>query len=780
MPKPDLWTRLRQARIVQVVLVYLGVSWGVLQAVDVLQNTLSLPQWVGPVAVILLFIGLVIIGATAWVQSLPSTSAMEERGEVPSDWEIAPRDFGRSLLSGNLPHLTWGRTILGGVVSLSLLFGASGLFVILTGKRPALGPPEAGAAAAADGIAVVPFDVRGDGLEIWREGMMDLLTNNLDGVGGYRTIDARTVMARWRTAVGDQDAPDLQAALRAAGATGARYALLGSVVGLEQNVRLVANLYDLDTGTEVAQGAAEGPSSEVLNLADDLAVETMRALLQEVGREGAGDLTAENMTTRSLPALAAFLEGEQHYRKGEFAEAVQAFERAVASDTAFAIALIRLSEAYGWLEDESSEQMLEYGEKAMAYEDRLSPRYQFMLEAWNALNHLEPGGVEVLKEAVKKYPDDPETWFLLAETYIHVGDATYGTEEDIVRAIDRAVSLDPDFAPYYLHVADFHVIRGDSLGAREAIRRYETLTGHRRGLEHVEYGIPLFLGDSAQAAAAARALLEEDPRIPGLVEGTFTQRMDAWDRAYLLNDPIESTQGVNRAAFRLYGSANQGAMAQATRFVDSLNVSEASLGIFFGHANELWGWLPTGAQASLLSQELCTEPTFNAWCHVFMGSLFVREDRQAEAQTTRASLLAQAEEALTENPEADVEFLQAGAEFLEAYAALKEGRIVEAGVALRELSRRGDLVGGRARLAMGELEASEGHVDEAVRHYQASLNGWQRPRAVLELARLHERAGNREEALSWWQRLLVTTRSGDQDFPPRVEAEEAVARLQEG
>ena len=48
-------------------------------------------------------------------------------------------------------------------------------------------------------------------------------------------------------------------------------------------------------------------------------------------------------------------------------------------------------------------------------------------------------------------------------------------------------------------------------GAREAMRKYESLTGHRRGLEHVEYAIPIFLGDSVEAAeAAASADLRND------------------------------------------------------------------------------------------------------------------------------------------------------------------------------------------------------------------------------------------------------------------------------
>ncbi|NIP80160.1 MAG: tetratricopeptide repeat protein, partial [Gemmatimonadetes bacterium] len=144
-------------------------------------------------------------------------------------------------------------------------------------------------------------------------------------------------------------------------------------------------------------------------------------------RAGAGDLNAETLTTTSLPALRAFLEGESHYRRGRFAEAVQSFERAVAEDTSFAIALVRLSEAYGWLESQTSERMREYGERAEAHLDRLSPRYQFIMEGWSALNRGTADGVDALKEAVQKYPDDPEAWFLLAETYIHVGGATYGT-----------------------------------------------------------------------------------------------------------------------------------------------------------------------------------------------------------------------------------------------------------------------------------------------------------------------------------------------------------------
>lgn len=78
---------------------------------------------------------------------------------------------------------------------------------------------------------------------------------------------------------------------------------------------------------------------------------------------------------------------------------------------------------------------------------------------------------------------------------------------------------------------------------------------------------------------------------------------------------------------------------------------------------------------------------------------------------------------------------------------------------------------------MGAWGASQGYPDEAIRHFESSLHGYQRPRADLELARLHEAAGRTEEALEFWNRLLVTTRAGDQDLPQVIEAREAVDRL---
>lgn len=295
----------------------------VLQIADVLQDAVGLPQWVSAFAVLLLLIGLVIILATAWVQSLPATTAREEAGEIPTDWEIAPADVVESLKSGRLPHLTWGRAIMGGVVALSLLFGGAGLYVGLTGRSGVLGPRALGAGEAATGIAVVPFAITGgEDLELWREGMVDLLATNLDGMGGFRTIDSRTVMARWREQVPDDLEPELRTSLQVAASTGARYAVVGTVVGNPAGIRLSADLYDVSGGQidEVAQVSQEGPADRILELTSALSVDLTRELLAVTGQGMVQDVRLDALTTTSLPALRAYL---------DFAGAVAAYERAV-------------------------------------------------------------------------------------------------------------------------------------------------------------------------------------------------------------------------------------------------------------------------------------------------------------------------------------------------------------------------------------------------------------------------------------------------------------------
>jgi tetratricopeptide (TPR) repeat protein len=85
------------------------------------------------------------------------------------------------------------------------------------------------------------------------------------------------------------------------------------------------------------------------------------------------------LTTSSLPTLKAYLEGERQFRLGQFDAAVEAFTRAVANDSTFALAYYRLSTAAEWLGDTRLAHSA--ADRAVQFGQRLPPPDRTLLQA---------------------------------------------------------------------------------------------------------------------------------------------------------------------------------------------------------------------------------------------------------------------------------------------------------------------------------------------------------------------------------------------------------------
>ncbi len=97
----NLISELHERSLWQVLGMYLGASWFVLQFVDVIGNNFGLPDWVAPAALILLLVGLPIVLATAFVQKGLRSRLAEPIG------------------AGRL--FTWRKALMGGAVAFALL-----------------------------------------------------------------------------------------------------------------------------------------------------------------------------------------------------------------------------------------------------------------------------------------------------------------------------------------------------------------------------------------------------------------------------------------------------------------------------------------------------------------------------------------------------------------------------------------------------------------------------------------------------------------------------------
>lgn len=460
----------RRARAGSVAVGYLGASWIVLQVLDVIRGILPVPTWLAPGLLGVLSVGFVVVVSTAWIQADPETTRRELSGEIPGDWQIAPRDAFGSIQRGRLPHLTWGRTAVAGVVALSILFGGAGFYVVIANRSPA---PASGLS-----VAAMPFTTTGPDLQVYREGMVELLATNLDGLGDIRAIASRTVLARWDE-LGNVKRPDLDAVLKTARATGASHALVGNIVEVGTEVRISSQLFDLRSGVELPIPTVQGPASQILSLVDRLSITVTRALLGADKEIAASGSRLASLTTSSVPALRLYLQAEALYRRGAFEEAIPLLDRAVEADPSFGLAVMRRAQAFGWLPGMIPEDSTEAARRAI---ETLLPgmsRRDATLAGAGIVDFAkrDPDGVRQLREFVKRYPDDAEGWFQLSDFIYHLNRVRGGTIDQVLDGFGRAADLAPRFAPYYIHATEAALLRRDSVRATDLLTRYRALAG---------------------------------------------------------------------------------------------------------------------------------------------------------------------------------------------------------------------------------------------------------------------------------------------------------------
>ncbi|MEJ2204392.1 MAG: hypothetical protein P8170_09795 [Gemmatimonadota bacterium] len=756
--QPSLIERLKRARFVQVLVVYLGATWVVLQLVDTLVGLLSLPGWVGPVAVVLLGVGLVVVLATAWVQSLPSTTAAEEAGELPTDWQIAPADALASLRSGKLPHLTWGRAILGGAVALSLLFGATGVYLLTVGGRVLPGPAMAGAEPAANAVAVLPFEARGTELAVYEEGMVHLLTANLEGLGGLRTINSGTVVARWQSELGETTTAELDQALRVAGGLGARYAVRGSVVDAGGQVRLSADVFDLADGSRIDGVQVQGTSSGMLDLVDDLTVQLAQLF---VGTRPGAATRARAVDTGSLDALEAYLRGEALFRELRFEDAIEVFREAVTVDTLFALAWWRLSEAYGWAEtgaDEGHEAL----RRAAALAADLPARERVLVRADTDLQEGSNASIPLLRSHLDRHPEDADAWSLLAEFAAHAPWLSMAPEEELESSLIRAVELMPSFSPYYIHLIGLMMADGRETEFQEYVRQATSVNPQDAYLVAWQPAWDFFWGDPEQIRAAA-TFLRSLPISQRAVAGMGTLQSDAAIRVHSALDVFP-----------------KGFFDQAYPYMSSAVATAAGIGPE--------GWevqqAPGLVRWSLLVED--PEPALSE-----LSTAVARGPTMAEA-VSAAVLAAYAgndglrEAALETLP--DTAWAGPYGRFGGAASAAEARRTARAMSHLRngEAGTAADLLGETLRQTsydalavylMGQAQADLGASGEALRYWEVLLRSAFRPHVRLGMGRVHEAKGDTAAALESYRGFLTMWAEADPTLAPMVEAAEAVRRL---
>jgi class 3 adenylate cyclase/tetratricopeptide (TPR) repeat protein len=403
----------------------------------------------------------------------------------------------------------------------ALLVLAAGAAWIAGRSREAA--PEATSSTA---IAIMPFSVRGSGdVAYLAEGMASLLSTKLDRAGDLRAVDPRAVLGQVEEIGGELVDP--ADGHRIAQRFGARWYVMGDILEVGGRIRVDATLYDGRDGDRVEEGTAEGQVEEVFTLVDEVATQLLAGM--SGGPAARVDRIAA-VTTSSLPALKAYLEGQSALRNGDYEAAVDAFQRAVTEDSTFALGYYRLSIAAEWLL--RADLSHEAAQRAFRYADRLSERDRALLDAFSAFRRGETDRAETLyRSLVGANPDDVEAWLYLGELLFHVNPVRGRSPIEAKEPFLRILEFESDNSGALVHLARLAAMERNLNEVDRLVRRYVELTPGADRLWPMRALQVFSHRDRAEQESLTRSL----ERVPG-----ETLLLVLWDVAVWVRDLPEA------------------------------------------------------------------------------------------------------------------------------------------------------------------------------------------------------------------------------------------------
>jgi tetratricopeptide (TPR) repeat protein/tRNA A-37 threonylcarbamoyl transferase component Bud32 len=448
---------------------------------------------------------------------------------------------------------TWA--IVAGIVVL-------GIVAIPTYKAFNRAPATTGAMS----VAVAPFEVLDPSLALWKEGMVDVLSRNLDGAGPLRAVPPSASIKQW------EGHADRTVATAFGKRLGAQLVVYGQLQPAGRDL-VDAKAWILDTRRDAPpiEVSIHDSIARMDRVTDSLSVKVLAA----IGRDhdiGAGRVAS--LGSGSLPAIKAFLQASQYFRRTRWDSAATSYKEAVALDSTFGIAYLFLAQSMGWTAP-GDPQINVWFKAGESIRPGLSPHDSLLLTAALHYAHVRQNSagssreaslaIATAREATARYPNDPEVWYLLGDMRFH-HDPTI-SDREALGYFDRAIAADSDFAPAYIH-------------AIELAYRYGADVGRRYADAYLRRDPKDFEGEGIRSAARITDPNAKQQDIQTLLD-TLTPRveMKAFTALHRLPDSAETAVTLIRVAVK------RAPDAAAARSLKRALADQLSLR---GHISEAW------------------------------------------------------------------------------------------------------------------------------------------------------------------------------------------------
>ena len=614
-------------------------------------------------------------------------------------------------------------------------------------------------------VAVLPFRVAGadPSVQYLRQGMVDLLQAKLTGEGGPRSADTRSVLAAVRDAGGADDDLPAEGVDRVARKIGAGRVLQGSIVGPAGQLVIAATLQEMPGGRVLAQASVNGPKDSLFVMVDRL---TAQLLALGAGAQ-ASQVSA--LTTTSLEALRAYLDGMAAFRRGAFQLSTPAFERAIQLDSTFALALSALIESDGW--HPATVDMLRVNRLAWQYRGRLNPQDQLFLTLRQGSRYPRqtPWTDKIVdaERAVQSIPESAEAWHYLADALFHAGRLSDITDPELRarQAFERAFRLDSLYGSPIAHMARVAFVAGDTAAQRLWTERAVALDSTAETVALARWDL---LSATRDTVGLRRFLVALKDQPVDAVQGILFQ--NPLDSLTIVHQPelleLFHAQAASRgerhemALSRAYVLLNRGRPAEAARWLDTLRTMDP---------NPVYPWLMATYYGGPPLDSTRLSPDLLDFTRLVRGDLSVgprvlafQKERAAKDSTqgfwirmvplTEAIIAVQRRDPAAPRLLDVADSMWVGREGNADWASIQLARLYQAegriDRALRAVRRRYSSVGYPKPMGLaeslrleGQLAAAAGDRAGAIRAYR----GYLRMRVDPELSRIPQRDSVRAE-----------------------------------
>jgi TolB-like protein/tetratricopeptide (TPR) repeat protein len=416
-----LFNELRRRNVFKVAVVYMVVSWLLLQISDTLVPALRLPDWFNSGVAFLLIIGFPVVLIFAWAFELTPDGLKKEK------------DVDRSQ---SLTHET-GRKLNYGIIAILAVA------VIYLGSKVLLEDDQGPAVSASvddQSIAVLPFDNRSadsENAEFFAAGVHDELLTLLSKLGGLKVI-SRTSVERL-----DQNLsiPEIGELLGVATVlegqvqrAGDRLRINVQLIKTQEEDHLWATTYDRELS---ASNIFDVQSNIARTIADELHV-------QLSAKDDDLLLTAP---TQSTEALERFMLGRQHFDRSSWDSLRRArtyFREATEHDPEYLRAWTAIANVSGRLFGSGAEQLKEYAAAAEPAITRALELDDSFAEAHAQLARLQwrsgdlPAAEASFQRALDLDPGDVQSLFVYGN-YLR----SVNRPQEAIPVLEKALARDP-------------------------------------------------------------------------------------------------------------------------------------------------------------------------------------------------------------------------------------------------------------------------------------------------------------------------------------------------